>query len=522
MARITCYDGVGCIGGNKILLEDGKTKLWLDFGMNFGRWGKFYEEYLKPKTPTGLYEPIQMGLLPPFRDLYRPDLVSSLADPWVGKDEQNVGDVAGILLSHAHLDHVGALHYVREDIPVYCSAMTLAIAKAAEDTGSGAPDHYCYVASYEAGETGELKSAYYAKSPSRSRPFVLANEKPGADLMAFWNSTPSSLLPKGRPHQPAPIGASSMCGETKVRHFSVDHSLYGACAWAIETSAGSVVYTGDLRCHGRQAELTWKFAEEVGKLKPRALIIEGTRIESDDTCTEDEVRERALEEVKKAKGVVVADFGPRNVERLFSFLEIARETGRKLILLPKDAYLLEKMALAAPPGEVPLLDDKNILIYCKYEVSSLNWRKMIREKYSAKLVQPWQVATNQDKAICCFSFWDVNELAYIKPVAGSVWIYSSCERFNEEMQIDLERLRAWTDKHEMVYLGGDEKDRNNPFHVSGHACRSDLLKLIEIISPQVVIPIHTEKPELFEEVVKRELKGKCRVQRPNPEDPIEL
>jgi len=54
MARITCFDGVGCIGGNKLLVEDGKTKLWLDFGLDFGRMGSFYEEFLKPKGCMGL------------------------------------------------------------------------------------------------------------------------------------------------------------------------------------------------------------------------------------------------------------------------------------------------------------------------------------------------------------------------------------------------------------------------------------------------------------------------------------
>ncbi|MCL6630391.1 MAG: hypothetical protein K6U00_12415, partial [Armatimonadetes bacterium] len=61
MVRITCYDGVRCIGGNKILLEDDDTKLWLDFGLNFGRMSMYYEEYLKPKNCLGLYEPVQMG-----------------------------------------------------------------------------------------------------------------------------------------------------------------------------------------------------------------------------------------------------------------------------------------------------------------------------------------------------------------------------------------------------------------------------------------------------------------------------
>jgi len=49
MPTITCYDGVNTIGGNKILLEDGDTCLFFDFGTSFGRRYEFFEEYLKPR-----------------------------------------------------------------------------------------------------------------------------------------------------------------------------------------------------------------------------------------------------------------------------------------------------------------------------------------------------------------------------------------------------------------------------------------------------------------------------------------
>ena len=35
MTSLTFYGGVSEIGGNKILLEDGDTRLFLDFGMSF-------------------------------------------------------------------------------------------------------------------------------------------------------------------------------------------------------------------------------------------------------------------------------------------------------------------------------------------------------------------------------------------------------------------------------------------------------------------------------------------------------
>jgi ribonuclease J len=107
----------------------------------------------------------------------------------------------------------------------------------------------------------------------------------------------------------------------------------------------------------------------------------------------------------------------------------------------------------------------------------------------------------QDTAICCFSFFDVNELAYIRPTAGSIWLYSSCEAFNEEMSIDANRLGHWVDLFGMSFAGDPRKREKSPFHVSGHACRTHLMQLIDIINPQVVIPVHTEKLDLYAQLL---------------------
>ena len=507
MSRITCYDGVNCIGGNKILLEDGDAKLWLDFGLNFGEQGLYYEEFLQPKSIMGVYEPVQLGLLPLFPDLYRRDLVSAVADPWAGKEVRDIGSVDGILISHAHVDHIGCLHYIREDIPLHCSAMTLAIMKAFEDTGTGSSDHYCYVEPKECSDTGELKSC--RKSPSVTRPFRLIGESLSDGFLDFWGGTPGT-----KQHNATPVETASSCGGLEIRRYPVDHSLYGASAWAVNTSKGWVVYSGDIRCHGGQAGRTWEFAQKVSELRPVALIIEGTRIDSQSTSTEDQVKQRALEEVKRAKGLVVADFGARNVERLISFLEIAKETGRKLLLLMKDAYLLDAMSLIDP--HVPSPSDDAIRVYSEYAGTTYLWQRGIMAKYT--VVRPTDIAADQDQFICCFSFFDANELAYIKPAAGSIWVYSSCEAFNEEMRIDSDRLDNWLKLYDVPLLGDPRRDEKNPFHVSGHACQSDLLKLIDIISPEMVIPVHTEHADLYTSL----LKGKSEVTLPARGMPIDL
>ncbi|MDI6829436.1 MAG: MBL fold metallo-hydrolase RNA specificity domain-containing protein, partial [Armatimonadota bacterium] len=322
------------------------------------------------------------------------------------------------------------------------------------------------------------------------RPYYLVGEEPTEELLRFWQETPTT-----KPHNYGDITTSSTCGDLKIHRFPVDHSIYGASAWVVETNAGLVVYTGDLRCHGLACNYTWEFAKKVAELKPDVLITEGTRFDSQNTRTEEDVFHFALDEVKKAKSLVVADFGPRNIERLKIFLEIAKQTRRKLAILMKDAYLLKAMQLIDP--NVPSIkDDSSIVIYSEFEANVANWKRSIREEYAEKLVRPQEVANNQDKFICCFSFFDVNELALIKPAPGSIWIYSSCEAFNEEMKIDLARLRAWLDKYEVPFLGGADDDQDNPFHVSGHACGTDLIELIKIIHPKNVIPIHIEERNL--------------------------
>jgi len=512
MARIICYDGVGLIGGNKILLEDKEAKIWFDFGTNFSTVSMFYEEFLSPKACLGLYEPLQMGLLPRLKGLYRADLVTELADPWEGVEAEDVGDVSGIIISHAHLDHIGAIHYVTEDIPIYCSAMTAAIARASQDTGRSVND-LCYVIPRETCETGGLVSTNHRKVPSNRRPFYLVEEQPSEAFLDFWDTSPGVREIDG-----PSLGESTTCGGMRLRRYPVDHSIYGACAWSVETGAGTVVYTGDIRCHGRNGALTLRFAEEVSKLQPRVLIIEGTRIASNRGSTEEDVASRAFEEVKKATGLVVADFGPRNVERLDTFLRIAKETDRQLLVTIKDAYLLECMGLV--DSSVPSLEDESIGIYDEFEARSDTWKKSIKARFQHKLVEPQNVKTNQGEYICCFSFLDVNELAYLKPIPGSIWIYSSCEPFNEEMVFDMKRLRAWLDHFAVAPLGIADEDERNPFHVSGHASRDDLLKVIDIINPSLVIPVHLEERNLPEYV--RALEGRRGYALPEKGVPIEI
>jgi ribonuclease J len=209
-------------------------------------------------------------------------------------------------------------------------------------------------------------------------------------------------------------------GNLEVRSFPVDHSIYGVSAFAVNTSRGWVVYTGDLRLHGKRGWLTRNFVQEAAKLKPAVLICEGTNVSSQEQGFDDSaVEEKALAEVKKGAGkVVVADFGPRNVERLLTFKEVAKSCRCKLAILAKDVYLLEAMHLVEDGIPCPGEDD-NLILYQEMKQGD-RWEKGLCSRYQdkGKIIGPGEVKRNPGDYILALSFWDINELIDLKLKGG--------------------------------------------------------------------------------------------------------
>ncbi|MEI6797572.1 MAG: hypothetical protein WCK39_11965, partial [Methanomassiliicoccales archaeon] len=100
--RITVLDGAGCIGGNKILLSTEGHNLMLDFGLNYGEFGRYFDGFMQPRSSRGLRDFLELGLVPDL-DLYRPDLATCDLGP---RHEGHV-KLDALYISHAHMDHMG-------------------------------------------------------------------------------------------------------------------------------------------------------------------------------------------------------------------------------------------------------------------------------------------------------------------------------------------------------------------------------------------------------------------------------
>lgn len=496
---ITVFDGANTIGGSKIHLQDGDTGLFLDFGANFKKYGLYFEEFLRPRSVRGICDFLAMGLIPRLKGIYRPDIFPS---DITLKEAQTV-QVDSIFLSHAHLDHTGNAGLLDLSIPLICSSMTAVIAKAIQDSGCSGIESEILYTNERVSEDGYLVKS---NKVCKGRQIHLADE-PSSEVRDYLGKLHSKT--KSLECTPLIRSVDEIKG-LKLRIWNVDHSIFGATAIALETSAGWIVYTGDFRLHGSRGDLSQIFVEEAVTLKPAILIIEGTNISEPSRISEEEVHSRCLEAVNSAKGkIVIADFGPRNVERLLTFLDIAKATKRILIITPKDAFLLDKMRLV--DHRIPALDDPDWLIFKEPKTRIDGWEKNLIDRYEGKYVKPQDIKSSQGDFILCFGFLDLNDLIDIEP-EGGVYIYSTSEAFTEALEMDVWRLSNWLDRFNIEPVGfsfpkrahSETEELYKPefvkgFHSSGHLCGNELVEVIQKIKPKTVIPIHTEHPELFAE-----------------------
>jgi len=113
------------------------------------------------------------------------------------------------------------------------------------------------------------------------------------------------------------------------------------------------------------------------------------------------------------------------------------------------------------------------------------------------------IRENPGDYLVAFSFLDIKHLVDIRPDRGH-YIYSSSEAFREEQEIDFRRLQAWLDKFGLKSHGfwfeGDQlkfSKGKEGLHASGHAPVADLDRIVRTLNPEVIVPLHTERPDLF-------------------------
>ena len=507
MASLTVYDGAWGIGGNKLYLEEAESGVFLDFGKNFGRYGVFYEEFLKNRDTRGIHDLIHLGLLPRL-NIYRPDLIPSDLDLGRYPDLK----VRAVLLSHAHMDHCGNIGALRADVPIVASPESMVIMKGMQDTANSSIEgDTTYFSPRQPSDDRGLYLSSIAAANFQGRDFCSTGE-PSEALAAFLSRRPGQDGKRAKKLEPGRCGCYQEADlPFEISAHPVDHSIFGATAYILRGDT-TVAYSGDLRLHGKNGDSTRKFAKAAKEAS--VLIIEGTRAgraSPEDgestaeltTATEQSVCDVCRGTVEASPGLVIADFSARNFERLESFQEIAEKTGRELVVPAKDMYMLDALATI---GGASI--SRALRVYGEIGGRSRKWEdEVVLPKYGDRYIDHASIRDDPERFILCFSFFDMKHLLDIKPEGGT-YIYSACEAFNEEMEIDFVRLWHWLGRFNIAPAGfsvaKEEGGKYSPafereFHASGHASREDLTWIIDQIDPDRIVPIHTEAREWFAE-----------------------
>jgi ribonuclease J len=296
----------------------------------------------------------------------------------------------------------------------------------------------------------------------------------------------------------------------EVEPLAVDHSLPGVTGVILHTSNGSIGYTADIRYHGRRAGDTERFVERCGNSDIDVLLCEGTRVEETFSATEFSVEQDVKTIVNKTKGLVVCTYPTRDLDRLLSFYNAAKESERDLVIDLKQAYLLKLFRTSDQWKNVfPKPDDKRIKIYLPRKSWGLVGRDDINSYWTEKqLLQDYDVwerefvdygnavnyrdvSSKQKNYIFYCSDYQLQQLIDVRPIEGSSYIRSQTEPFDDEMELKEERVKRWIEHFGLIT---SEKDWTHT-HVSGHGSGDQIKKVIEGANPRTVVPIHTEHSE---------------------------
>ena len=435
MTSITVYGGANEIGGNKILVEDKDTRIFLDFGEPFGMKDKFFVDFLTPREGRfGLRDYFHFDMLPKIPGLYDAN--------WLCGTELRYSppEFDAFFISHMHYDHTMHLKYADSKIPVHLGAAANTIRRSWIETSLGKTDF------------GDHRFNEFR------------------------------------------TGQKIRVGGMEVEPIHVDHSTPGAYGFIVHTTSGCIAYTGDLRVHGPRSDMTREFVRRASLEKPDVLVCEGTRMDPSDPredLSERDVQQKAQKLIASSKRLSIVSFYPKDVDRMRTFRDVAKATGRRFVVSAKVANLLEAFQGDKKIDVPDPLRDPSMLIYVRRMARPEKVRyeneyvKMLGS--SDHVVDSDFVKIHQRELIFHTDFFQLGELIDIKPEPGSLFIRSKSEPFEED-DVQEEVLKNWVDWFKLEF---------HQAHASGHANMRDIFAMIEEISPRLVIPVHTQHATEF-------------------------
>lgn len=343
-------------------------------------------------------------------------------------------DFSALVLSHAHPDHHGLAHHVHPNVPVYCSRGTIEMLRA-------------------------------------SKLFV-----PGVSLPADIRELPAG--------EAVAIGAFSVHG------IPVDHAAPDSRALSVEADGERLLYSGDLRAHGRQRHLFDSLPDAAGVAD--VLLLEGTTVGqaagSHGFPSEADVEHRLSELLVSDPGMALVIASGQNIDRAISVYRAALSARRELVIDPYQAYILMRLKNICP--DAPQFNSPSVRVkFIRNHVATLKdaglWDLACEMSRLAK-VSSEQLAANPDRFV------------YLARSSGATVALMRYLMRKAHLTV------VWSQWGGYLKKGGPvprfcAENGIEPvlIHSGGHAHSGDLATLAARLRPGAVIPIHTEAASAF-------------------------
>ena len=331
--------------------------------------------------------------------------------------KQNFKKLRGIVLTHGHEDHIGAIPYYTNELkntPVYGTALTIGLLKRKLERNA----KKCNLNVVSAGDTVTL-------------------------------------------------------GKIKVEFIKVVHSMAGACALLITTSAGKVFVTGDFKMDNTPIDGKKTDVQRIAEAGAKGVLLmlgESTNVERKGSSTSEMVVGQSLENIflaNQKKRLVIACFASSNY-RVQQVLTLAHKYHRKVVLAGKSMKGIVEVASSCGELHVPkgiivdgvgkLLQHETLILATGSQGEPLSALKMMSKGEFNK------INIGPDDIVVLSS----------TPIPGN-------EKSVYDVINDLFRKGA-----DVIY------DSMNDIHVSGHAYEEELKLMLSLVHPQYFMPVHGE------------------------------
>ena len=269
------------------------------------------------------------------------------------------------------------------------------------------------------------------------------------------------------------IGKPLYFGDIKVTPYTVDHSAFDAYMLLIEAEGKRILHTGDFRMHGaRGIKMPTVFEKYCKNID--VLITEGTMLSrtSEKILTEHELGKKA-EKLLKENKYVFALCSSTNIDTIAEFYSAAIK-NRKLFIVCEEDFQKEILKIITENSTSPFynFDRRKIYSYGK------NLHKIMSERGFFFLGRTNYVTQKT-----------------IEAFPNSLLIYSMWSGY-------LNKTHPAFDEYKSNFIDGALKNgcKMQHLHTSGHASLDEIKKVCEITNAKTIIPIHSENPEILNEL----------------------